>query len=154
SLSFSPDGKRLAGLGNWVRVWDLATKQEALKIAHGGSGIANVVFSPDGKRLAVGDFNGVVKVWDATTGKEGLSPKGHRQSDPVWWVAFSPDGQRLASASGDTTIRVWNLANGQEIRTLQEHAAGVVRVAFSPEGQRLVSGSGDQKIIVWDLLSG
>ena len=39
-----------------------------------------------------------VKVWDAATGQETLTLKGH--TDDVMSVAFSPDGRRLASASG------------------------------------------------------
>jgi WD40 repeat protein len=40
----------------------------------------------------------IVKVWDAQTGQELLTCKGH--SGGVMSVAYSPDGKRLASASG------------------------------------------------------
>src|SRR5262249_38625602 len=42
---------------------------------------------------------GTVKVWDAQTGQETLTLKGHTSG--VYSVAFSPDGKRLASASHD-----------------------------------------------------
>ena len=38
-----------------------------------------------------------VKVWDAQTGQELLTLKGHTHG--VHSVAFSPDGKRLASAA-------------------------------------------------------
>jgi len=36
-----------------------------------------VAFSPDGKRIVSGSGDKTVKVWDADTGKEIFSLKGH-----------------------------------------------------------------------------
>ena len=66
-----------------------------------------MAFSPDGKRLASASYDQTVKVWDAATGQESLTLKGH--TNYVWSVAFSPDGKRLASASEDNTVKVWFL---------------------------------------------
>ena len=64
-----------------------------------------------------------VKVWDAATGHESLTLKGH--TNTVYSVVFSPDGQRLASASEDRTVKVWDAATGQESRTLKGHTGQV-----------------------------
>src|SRR5581483_4053961 len=72
---------------------------------HGGL-VFSVAFSPDGKVLATGSFDGTVKLWDFAAGKELHVLKGH--TDQVYSVAFSPDGTMLASGSKDKTIRLWN----------------------------------------------
>jgi tetratricopeptide (TPR) repeat protein len=91
-------------------------------------------------------------VWDARTGQETLTLKGH--TSLVSGVAFSPDGGRLASASYDQTVKVWDARTGQETLTLKGHTLGVSGVAFSPDGQRLASASLDQTVKVWDARTG
>ena len=92
-----------------------------------------MAFSPDGKRLASASTDRTVKVWDAATGQETLTLKGH--TDQVTSVAFSPDGQRLASASDDETVKVWDAATGQEILTLKGHTGTVIERGVQPRRQ-------------------
>jgi WD40 repeat protein len=70
-----------------------------------------VAFSPDGRRLALGDGENYVTVWDADSGEELLSLEGHEAV--VTAVAFSPDGKRLASASQDDSVRLWDARTGK-----------------------------------------
>ena len=107
-----------------------------------------VAFSPNGKQLASASFDRTVKVWDAVTGQETRTLKGH--TNWVNSVAFSPDGKRLASASSDRTAKVWDAVTGQETLTLKGHTGHVMGVAFSPNGQRLASASRDKTAKVWD----
>jgi WD40 repeat protein len=72
-----------------------------------------VAFSPDGKRLASASNDRTVKVWEAQTGQEVLTLKGH--AGAVYSVAFSPDGKRLASASYQR-VNVWDASLGDTKR--------------------------------------
>jgi len=54
-----------------------------------------------------GSYDNTLKVWDAQTGQETLTLKGH--SDYVTSVSFSPDGKRIVSGSYDDTLKVWDL---------------------------------------------
>jgi WD40 repeat protein len=174
SVAFSPDGKRLASAsGDWtVKVWDAATGQEALTLKGDwnpnseprpeSSAVRSVCFSPDGKRLAGASEDWTVKVWDAATGQQALTLKGHKGA--VTSVAYSPDGKRLASGSGiwdpkqgsyvSGEVKVWDVATGQLLLTLKGHTGDVTSVAFSPDGKRLVSGSHDKTLKVWDAATG
>lgn len=64
--------------------------------------------SADGKTLAVGSEDGVVRLWDTSTSDARLILEGH--SGAVWGVALSADGRLLATGSEDATARPWDTA--------------------------------------------
>ena len=80
-----------------------------------------MAFSPDGQRIVTGSDDRTAKVWEAASGRELLTLKGH--SSEIWSVAFSPDGQRIVTGSRDQTAKVWEAASGRELR----HAQGAQR---------------------------
>ena len=65
-------------------------------------------FSPDGTRIVSGSGDKTIRLWDASTGEERHTLKGH--TGGVHSVSFSPDGKRIASGSSDRTIRLWDAA--------------------------------------------
>jgi WD40 repeat protein len=109
-----------------------------------------------------------VKVWDAATGKETLTLKGHEHS--VTTVAFSRDGGRILSSGGferpgmgmfgmedssDGTVKVWDAATGQETLTFKASRGDLAaRLALSPDGRRIASGSSHGTVKVWDAATG
>jgi WD40 repeat protein len=87
----TPDGKKLAisngftnGFAKGITLWDLATHEIVNPSIDEREGIplTFMVLSPDGKVLATGGFDGVVKCRDTATGHEILPPiQAH--SEPV-----------------------------------------------------------------------
>jgi WD40 repeat protein len=70
-LAFSPDGKRLAvgsagADAGEIALWDVARGREVLTLRGHASAVTSLTFDPAGNRLASGDEDGVVKIWDAT----------------------------------------------------------------------------------------
>ena len=64
-----------------------------------------VAFSPDGKTLASGGFDMMVKLWNVATGQEVASLEGHRNW--IKSIAFSPDGALLATGDINGIVRLW-----------------------------------------------
>jgi len=112
--------------------------------------VTSVVFSLDGRYLAVGTWGGSsVQLIDTSSWQVIRTFEGHTRE--VNSVAFSPDGRLLASGSFDGTIRLWDVATGSLVRTLKGHAHYVLSVAFSPDGKLLASGSWDGTLKLWDI---
>jgi WD40 repeat protein len=73
----------------------------------------SVDFSPGGKRLVSGSEDRTLRIWEAQTGQQLLTLKGH--TDWVWSVAFSHDGKRIVSGSADGTLKVWDTQTSQQL---------------------------------------
>jgi len=69
-----------------------------------------VVFSPDGRYLAVGTWGGSsVQLIDTSSWQVIRTFEGHILA--VTSVAFSPDGKLLASGSWDGTLKLWDISD-------------------------------------------
>jgi WD40 repeat protein len=77
---------------------------------HHGERILRVAFHPHRPQLASASTDGTVKIWNASTGKEVATLRGHR--GPVWWVAYDRQGKYLASAGGYYNageVKLWDV---------------------------------------------
>ncbi|KAH3686546.1 hypothetical protein WICPIJ_002468 [Wickerhamomyces pijperi] len=161
-VSFSKDGKFLAtGCNKTTQVYSVETGEMVARLFDDASGtdinaqadlyIRSVCFSPDGKFLATGAEDKVIRIWDLTTRKVTKYLKGHEQD--IYSLDFFPDGSRLVSGSGDRTVRIWDVRAGECNLTLSIED-GVTTVAVSPDGKLIAAGSLDRVVRICDASTG
>jgi WD40 repeat protein len=88
------------------KLWEVTTG--GLKLRHtlrGHIGWVDLVFSPDGRRVASISGDNALKLWDTKTGLEVGTIYG--QSGGFADIAFSRDGNTLYSAAQDGVVRIW-----------------------------------------------
>jgi WD40 repeat protein len=152
SVTFSPDGKRLA-IGtflNDVQLWDASTGQQLTTFQGRSLPGKRLVYSPDGRNLVITGVR--PEFFDAVTGRKigSVSVSGSEISD----VAFSSDGKRFAAGVRDGTVKMWDRRNGRELLTLRGHSSTVYSVAFSPDNKLVATASKDRTARVWDAATG
>ncbi len=151
-LTFSPDGRTLAGCGdqNNVILWEIASGHKlTLRTSKNQISDIRVAFSPDGRILATGNDDGTIQLWDPASGRQIRTIKatdgtGYRG---VTSLAFSPAGQIVASAGTDNTTKFWDPVSGSEIRRLPERSDAL---AFSRDGHMVAGELADGIISLWD----
>lgn len=116
-----------------------------------------VVFSPDGKTLAVGggepSRTGDISLFAVSSGKLVTTWKD-RHDDSVVSLDFSPDGKRLASGAADKIAKVTEIATGKQVGLFEGHTHYVMDVAFRADGRVLATAGADGAVISWDLILG
>jgi WD40 repeat protein len=109
---YSKDGRWLAATGDGrIQVADTRTGEVRFTLAVRGRPYS-VSFSPDGKRLAADDRNGV-KLWELETGLVVLTLRDPTANEAGLLVAFSPDGQRLAVCNRNGEVSIWDAGPGK-----------------------------------------
>ena len=152
ATAISPDGNLFA-VASRIGVWlyNSHTDDFVRLIAVEGTGLLSVVtFSPNGTRIATGDWDGIAIVWDVATGTELVT---FTKTDYISSVAFSPDGKFLATGSRDGKAALWDIDTGAARWTVS-HTDRVSSVAFSPGGELLATASWDSTANIWDVETG
>ncbi|CAO3625196.1 unnamed protein product [Cunninghamella blakesleeana] len=163
-VKFSQDGRFLAtGCNRSTYIYEVATGQKVCVLQDdsvaGDSDlyIRSVCFSPDGKYLATGAEDKLIRIWDIAQRRIQFQLSGHEQD--IYSLDFSRDGRIIVSGSGDRTARIWSMADGKllhklVIKDVDPKDPGVTSVAISPNNRLVAAGSLDKMVRVWDTYDG
>jgi hypothetical protein len=153
SARFSPDGTRAVS-GSWdnsVRIWDVQTAEELLRIEGHADSVVYAEYAPDGARIISASNDGTARVWDAATGEHMATLEGHSQ--PLFTARYAPDGALLVTTSRDRTTKLWDPDGA--LRTTFENTAGAPADALlSADNRRLFTAGTGGIVNVWDVAGG
>ncbi|HTU89248.1 MAG TPA: sigma-70 family RNA polymerase sigma factor [Gemmataceae bacterium] len=162
-VAFSPDRKILVSTvsgDSALHLWDTATGKEIRKIPipiKQGYSPGAIVFSPDGKRLAVIGPQ-LKELWliEIDTGKQLWCMEG----TSIWtfiYPCFSPDGRILAVA-GKESMHWIDTTSGRVLRRISLPKDGrSTAAAITPDGRAVAvafSTRKQQTLILWEIASG
>ena len=153
NVSFSPDGKMLAG-GHGeelVQIWDVNTGicKKIFMADHGRN--LRVLFSPDGGTLTSSGHH-EINLWDVATSTHKEISNGYVHFANRMFI--NGDSGTLASVGRGDTIGLLDIVTRQQKKALKGHTKNVKSVTFSPDGRTLASGSWDKTVRLWDVATG
>jgi serine/threonine protein kinase/WD40 repeat protein len=151
-VAWHPAGDRLAVAGSnpRIQIWDVAAKRKAATLAGHVQNVTELTFHSDGELLASHGWDGIVILWNPSSGRQLLSLPSAGEPQ------FSPDGRHLAITRPDDRADLFEVTPVREYRTLVNsgHAGwdGCFFSGISPDGRLLAVGMNEGSR-VWDLRS-
>ena len=121
-------------------VWDAKSGRQLCGPLIHVNYVSALDISPDGKRLAAGDYSGHVRIWDVATGEQ--IGETIQAGKIVFALRFDPQGQRIAvgmhgEMRSSDNFGVWDIATSMETRL--PHPAAVDGTEWIPHANRLIS---------------
>ena len=144
SITFSKDGKFLAACGGSpaefgsVQVWDPAKKQLVKSYRISSDSLYGISFAPDGRSVAFGAADKVVRRVEVADGKLSLEFKAH--ADWVLGTFFTLDGKQLVSAGRDKAMKLIDVENSRFVDDINNPLEACISLARHPKEEKVLYG--------------
>ncbi len=129
-------------VGTLVGLWwyDISSKSPIALWETERGMITNVVFSPNGEWIVIGNFDGIIKVLDAQSGECLAQMKRMQEQNLYWKIMFSADCKWIVTANQKGIIEVLDVHRGVYVAQMDRSereiiSADVTHLEFSPNGQ-------------------
>ena len=154
NLDISADGNRLISTArdNTLRIWNLITGLEMLRIERLWRSEAPVALDPVNGILAVPTQSNDIQIVDVNSGELMAKLTGH--DSIITSIAFDAPRDRVATADEDGELRIWSIESGVVQSRSNTSAQSINDMTFDTKGQLVITASNDGSIRKWDVREG
>ena len=147
-LNFSSDSQTIATTGNadGVKLWN-RQGEEQHNLRGQGSGVLKGYISPNGKTVAVANYDGTIQLVDLEKLDRASLDTLESTDAPIYRLRLRRDGTMVALVGDDRQLQLWHRYRGR-LKTLENGDAGVKDFDVSPEGI-LVTVDDKSRIRLW-----
>jgi WD40 repeat protein/energy-coupling factor transporter ATP-binding protein EcfA2 len=168
------DAQHQAGVGSWsgdgtrvltstfqgeINVWNSLTGKLEPSIMEGvmalgkqseSKQISAVALSPSGKRIAVGEYSGVITIINTSKNQIDSVLENDAETTNPMLMMFNPanEDQLFVSYQASKAV-LWSIEKKKEI--ISRPVPNVFQVAFDPKGEFLVTASNDALVRLWKI---
>lgn len=174
AIAISPDGNNVAlgGENKYILIRNAKDGKELLEYAEHNDTVNDIQYSQDGKMIGSVSDDGVLNLWNSSTGENIFSYKnsiviseeknvnigGHvnfsfgknNSNNGINSLSFSADGKYVAFGSENGSINIIDIVSKQ-VTTIGAHKDEITKLIFGKDDKSLYSSSEDGTIKEWNI---